>query len=188
VLVFRLVVVLLAIAALGLSARLLPLAWRGGSRLGPLAVRVGLSAVLLPMPAGYFGQREHLTLALVVPYLFAAAAGAGQQPSRGLRLTVASASALVRLAAFPGGLGRGHAVRWVRRAVAIAASADQLTIVVGARIHGVAVLIVARVPGHRVRSAARTSDSPPARCSLSSARDFPLSVLRRLRCTSVRAR
>jgi len=94
-LLFRLVVVLLATAALGLSARLLPLAWRNGSRLGPLAVLVGLSIVLLPMPAGYFGQREHLTLALVLPYLFAAAAEAqGRRPSRGLCLTVGFAAAL----------------------------------------------------------------------------------------------
>ena len=148
VLVFRLVVVLLAIASLGLSARLLPLAWRGGSRLGPLAVLVALSAVLLPMPAGYFGQREHLTLALVVPYLFTAAAEAqGQPPSRGLRVTAGLAAAL-GFALKPhflvvwagvilyGWAREGRRYRWL--------GAINLTIALGLAAYGIVVLVASR--------------------------------------------
>lgn len=129
VFLFRICVVLAAAASLWLCARLLPLAWRSAdgrpAALGPLAVLVGLSTVLLAMPVGYFGQREHLTLALVAPWLLAAAAETeGGEPERGLLFVAGGAAALgialkphflvVWLAcALYGRVRQGRAYRWL---------------------------------------------------------------------------
>lgn len=84
ILVYRLGFALVLCGALGL-------AWRGLGRALPSedrALRRGLlvllAFVLFPVSAQDFGQREHLLLALVLPYLLTAAGrAAGRDPARG---------------------------------------------------------------------------------------------------------
>ena len=81
--IFRGAIWCLALLAIWLGGRALrllapgtPVGWRP-------AVLVGMAVVLVGMPAGYFGQREHLVLILVLPWLLVAAARAeGGAPGR----------------------------------------------------------------------------------------------------------
>lgn len=86
--VLRLAVVALAGIALGASAVLS----RGRIEGGTGAAMLALAAyVLVALPGYDFGQREHLTLLLVLPYLAEASWRAGGAPARrGARLAVAA--------------------------------------------------------------------------------------------------
>jgi hypothetical protein len=79
--VLRVAVITLGLLSLGLTARLLPGALGDGERdTAGLVVLVTLSLALFALPAGYFGQREHLMLALLTPYIVGAAAECGGAP------------------------------------------------------------------------------------------------------------
>ena len=93
--VYRGFVWLLALLSLGLSDRAL----RGLDPAGPAwwrrALLVALTVLLAGMPAGYFGQREHLALILVLPWLLVSAARAeGGVPRLALSVGAGALAAL----------------------------------------------------------------------------------------------
>ncbi|MBA3495648.1 MAG: hypothetical protein H0T86_00905 [Gemmatimonadales bacterium] len=93
---YRGFVIALALLSLAACAGLLRRAW-GAEGPAALAFLFAVTTVLFAMPAGYFGQREHLVLALITPYLLAAAAelrGVAIGRGSGVALGLAAALAL----------------------------------------------------------------------------------------------
>jgi hypothetical protein len=87
--VYRVVFLLLLLTSLFLNSRTLKLAIGGDTEGIRLQLLLALAFVLVPLVGYDFGEREHLTLALVLPYLISAAAWQrGCRPSRRMAVLV----------------------------------------------------------------------------------------------------
>jgi hypothetical protein len=146
ILVYRLGFTLALLAALALAARLVLRALPEDTPLRH-ALIVLLAFVLFPLAGQDFGEREHLVLALVVPYLLLAAARAqGRELPRGLALGAGLLAGLA-FALKPHFLIVWMAVelglRLGRRAVPRAALPETLGIAGFLAVYGAAVLVFA---------------------------------------------
>lgn len=91
---YRITMVVMSVASIGTCAWLLSKPWRRSELSANLAFLVALSTVLIALPAGYFGQREHLVVAFITPYLLACAATIrGERFGRGSNAMIGTAAA-----------------------------------------------------------------------------------------------
>lgn len=140
---YRVFVVALMLGSLAASARILA-GWLPRSDVARATLPLAMTVVLLALPGPFFGQREHLALALVLPYLVAAAAAVEGAPvGRAAQLGI-GAAATVGFALKPPFLlvwaGALIYSRWRRGSVT--PRAMDLTVVGGIAAYGLAVILV----------------------------------------------